>query len=115
MRYRRGTDVAIEKLELRFHGPEEKPRQVTIAGPPFFPGIAEDAGKGLEVVRSGVDRNRAVLELVETAKVVQPEDMVSVGVRDQYRIDVSDVVGQTLQAELGRRVDKDTPTVTADE
>ena len=50
---------------------------------------------------------RAALERVEPADVVEAHDVVGVAVGEDDRVDAVDAVGDALEAQLGRGVDED--------
>ena len=54
-----------------------------------------------------VTRDRPAHQVIEPPKVVEAGDVVGVMMRVEHRIHAVDVVGETLQAKLGRGVDQD--------
>ena len=70
-------------------------------------GVVKRAADVVPRRRRRIAGNRAALNPVEAADVVQPEDVIGVAVREEDRIDALDAGGQRLLPEVRRRVDED--------
>src|SRR5205814_2798679 len=58
-----------------------------------------------------VARHRSALELVEGAEVVEAEDVIRMGMREQHRVNTIEPVGQRLLPQIDRRIDEDAKSI----
>src|ERR1039457_3273315 len=70
---------------------------------PFIEDVAESALDSLERIGRGVDWNLASLYEIERTNVIEPQDVIGVGVRVENGVQTLDTGAQGLVAEIGRR------------
>ena len=71
------------------------------------------AANSAERMRIGTHRNGSIDDPVEDPNVVQTQDVIGVGVREQHRVDRGDGMVDQLQAHVRRGIDQEAPTVIA--
>jgi hypothetical protein len=69
-------------------------------------GVGEPGPQFFKVPWAGKQRHGGAERCGERAKLVQAVAMVSVGVRDNYRIDAPDFCGEHLLAQVGPAIDQ---------
>lgn len=78
----------------------------------FLKDVLVDAEERLHRVIVGVDINRRLHHRVESADLVEPEDVIDVVVREQDRVAAPQVVPKRLLTQIGGRVDEDRAFLT---
>jgi hypothetical protein len=70
-------------------------------------GVQEHSSQGVEGALRAKTWHRLFRQPIEAAKIIQADDMIGVIVREKHSVDAFDLVGDALQAQLGRRIHQD--------
>ena len=77
--------------------------------------VAEETRQTFERAIVGKDIKRSPAKRVEPPHIVQPHDVIGVGVREHDRVDAIDLVGDALKAQLRRGIDQDARFAVGDD
>ena len=115
MRQSKATYRQAKQLKTVIDLVENELGQVLSALAAVEAGIAEDFFQCGVMLPADVEVQGLVLNLVEAPDVVEPVDMIGVGVGDNNGVEATDIVTQSLQTELGGSVDEHIFAVKGDQ
>src|ERR1039457_6019179 len=80
-----------------------------------FKDIAEGAPDGRQAAFIPINGNGNLLAKIKDPRVVETEDMVGVGMREQHRVEAGHALAQGLGAEIRRGIDQYDPAIVLQE